>query len=174
MQAQWQKAAVFHGHECPGLAIGVRASLAAIEKMNITRAEDEELLCITETNACGVDAIQALTGCTLGKGNLILKNRGKQAFTFLNRTKEEAMRFYLVAKAGDRSREAFIDYLLNAPLEEVFTYKKVPYVELTKARRFPSGTCARCQESTGEYWLRLEDGETVCLDCVARYERDWD
>jgi len=53
----WQKCIEFHGHICPGLAIGFRACEAAIEKLDLTFSKDEEVMCITETDACGVDAI---------------------------------------------------------------------------------------------------------------------
>ena len=81
----WEKAVKFHGHECPGLAIGVKVCEAAMEKMGIGKSEDEEIVCVTENDACGVDAIQVLLGCSIGKGNLIYKDTGKQAFSFFNR-----------------------------------------------------------------------------------------
>lgn len=62
----WEKAVEFHGHECPGLAIGVRAVEAAKVKMGIHFSQDEEIVCVTENDACGVDAIQVLAGCSLG------------------------------------------------------------------------------------------------------------
>jgi formylmethanofuran dehydrogenase subunit E len=57
----WEKAKAFHGHECPGLAIGVKVCEAVVEKMGVSPAFDEELICITENDACGVDAVQVLT-----------------------------------------------------------------------------------------------------------------
>ena len=65
----WDKCVGFHGHECPGLAIGFRACEAAVEKLGVSFSKDEEVVCITENNACGVDAVQLITGCTFGKGN---------------------------------------------------------------------------------------------------------
>ena len=70
----------FHGHWCPGLAIGIRAAEWALKEMG--KAPDEEIVAVVETDMCGVDAIQSLTGCTFGKGNLIHKDYGKSAFTF--------------------------------------------------------------------------------------------
>jgi formylmethanofuran dehydrogenase subunit E len=61
----------FHGHYCPGVTIGYRAALIALRELGVERAQDEELVALCENDACGVDAVQALTGCTLGKGNLI-------------------------------------------------------------------------------------------------------
>ena len=59
----------FHGHICPGLAIGFRAARILMGRLNVRKAPDEELLAIVETDACGADAIQVMTGCTFGKGN---------------------------------------------------------------------------------------------------------
>ena len=55
----------FHGHECPGIAIGYRMACAGMEVLKSFRAEDEELVAIVENDACGVDALQCVTGCTL-------------------------------------------------------------------------------------------------------------
>ena len=72
----------FHGHFCPGLAIGVRAAELALREIG-PRAADEEIVAIVESDMCGVDAIQFMTGCTFGKGNLIHLDYGKNAFTFI-------------------------------------------------------------------------------------------
>lgn len=66
-QKLWEKAAAFHGHVCPGLTIGYRAALYAIDLLELTFSEDEQVVCITENDACGVDAIQAVLGCSIGK-----------------------------------------------------------------------------------------------------------
>ena len=58
----WEKCVEFHGHECPGLAIGFRAFYVAKEKLNLNFSKDEEIVCVTENDACGVDAIQVLSG----------------------------------------------------------------------------------------------------------------
>lgn len=79
----WEDCAQFHGHKCPGLAIGYRAAVLAMEKLGLSEgSQDEELVCISENDACGVDAIQVITGCTAGKGNLIFHMTGKEAYSF--------------------------------------------------------------------------------------------
>ncbi len=57
----------FHGHMWPGLAMGIRAAEVALCEIG-PRSSDEELVTLTETDMCAVDAIQYLTGCTFGKG----------------------------------------------------------------------------------------------------------
>ncbi len=42
----------FHGHACPGLAIGYRAAVHALETFHAGRDEDEELVAIVENDAC--------------------------------------------------------------------------------------------------------------------------
>ena len=59
----WRESVRFHGHACPGLAIGCRMVFEAARELELgTKAKDEELVCITETDACCVDAVQALLG----------------------------------------------------------------------------------------------------------------
>ena len=88
-QQLWEKAIAFHGHACPGLAIGVRAATEAIKRLNLSFSEDEEVVCVTENDACGVDGIQAILSCTAGKGNLKFRDTGKMAFSFFNRKSEK-------------------------------------------------------------------------------------
>ncbi|HET6488996.1 MAG TPA: formylmethanofuran dehydrogenase subunit E family protein [Syntrophales bacterium] len=66
-QEDFAKCADFHGHVCPGLAIGYRAAKAAMAWLGERRAPDEEVVVIAETDACGCDAIQVLTGCAFGR-----------------------------------------------------------------------------------------------------------
>ena len=39
----WEKAAAFHGHVCPGLTIGYRAALYAIDLLGLTFSDDEQV-----------------------------------------------------------------------------------------------------------------------------------
>ena len=95
----------FHGHVCPGLAIGYRAALAARTYLGAERSQDEELVAIVETDACSVDAIQVELGCTLGKGNLIYRDLGKHVFTVVSWEKGKAVRIsHLFSPALDPTR----------------------------------------------------------------------
>lgn len=169
----WEAARKFHGHECPGLAIGVRVCEAAIEKMGVEPSSDEELVCITENDACGVDAVQAILGCTMGKGNLIYRGTGKNAFTFIRRKDGKAMRFYLKARNSGMERGAYQQYLLDAPVDELFAFREVPDELPEKARIFKSVECEECGESAPEHKIRLQDGKKVCFDCFKKYSRGW-
>ncbi len=171
----WDSCVEFHGHACPGLAIGYRASEAAVQKLNITFSKDEELVCVTENDACGVDAVQLLTGCTIGKGNLIYKGTGKQAFSFFIRNTGHKVRivFKKTLNREEMDREAIQDHILKAPLDELFDLKEPAFAPPEKAHLFSSIACERCGENTSENKMRLQEGKRVCLDCYSDFSRGW-
>ena len=174
-QNNWERCVDFHGHSCPGLAIGFRACEAAREHMGLRFAQDEELVCVTENDACGVDAVQLLTGCTTGKGNLIFRPTGKMAFSFFCRKSGEKLRvvFTQPFPVKDIDREQWQAHILKAPLDELFAFKEPAYEPPGRARLFNRLVCAKCGEGMSENTGRFEDGQTVCLDCHSSYSRGW-
>ena len=94
-KALWEKCVAFHGHECGGLTIGYKAALYAIDLLGLKFSDDEQVVCITENDACGVDAVQVILGCSVGKGNLLFHMTGKQAFSFYDRASGKSVRLVL-------------------------------------------------------------------------------
>ena len=186
------RAVEFHGHACPGLAVGVVASKIALASAR--RAEDEEIVAIVENDACGVDAIQVLTGCTYGKGNLIHKDYGKSVYTFYNRKTGKALRlsvkpeiFSSAEEPGDRSKELFekirngsateadiavhnklreerIKWILRAG-EELFNIKELKMASPEKARIFNDVICENCGEPMMSTRICEKDSKTLCIPC---------
>lgn len=167
----WEKAVAFHGHECGGLTIGWKASLYAIELLGLTFSKDEDVVCVTENDACGVDAIQAILGCSVGKGNLLFHMRGKQAFSFYERSSGKSVRLVLRARPEGMTRAESFAWLQAQAPEALFDVKETAVVLPERAHLFHSHPCAVCGEETGENWLRVADGRLVCLDCCAKYDR---
>ncbi|PKN06169.1 MAG: formylmethanofuran dehydrogenase [Deltaproteobacteria bacterium HGW-Deltaproteobacteria-7] len=182
----------FHGHICPGLIYGYRVAKEAIRLMNLRRAVDEEVVAVCENDSCAVDAIQVLLGTAAGKGNLIIKDFGKNAYTVLNRGKKQAYRFSRKTRyeyAGKDKREfdrldaavangsaseddrrklkrLKIDDLLARPFEEIFTTMEAPFAEPLYAPLAPSEPCAVCGEMTMDVKrVKLSDGRQVCIPC---------
>jgi len=79
------RAAVLHGHYCPGLALGVKGSYELVKRMGLRSDGMEDILVIVETNNCSSDGVQFVTGCTFGNNSLIFKDIGKTAFTLTDR-----------------------------------------------------------------------------------------
>jgi formylmethanofuran dehydrogenase subunit E len=71
----------FHGHLCPDLVIGYRASRYALTHLELLYSPDFRV--IVENAGSAVDAVQQLTGCTLGNGRLVVQDYGKHVYTFV-------------------------------------------------------------------------------------------
>ena len=188
MDEDFQKAAEFHGHTCPGLAMGYR--VAKYVKEHYPRAKDEELVCIAENKSCSVDAIQSLLGCTAGKGNLIINDNGKQVFTVYSRDNNKALRVYFkgnVFKRMDELRQKapgelgpeekkemeglrakVVEEILSAKDEDLLSVKEVDIPEPEKARVYPSLKCQECGESFMEILGRTAGGKVLCKDCYEK------
>ena len=167
----WKKCAAFHGHVCGGLTIGYKAALYAMELLEMEFSEDEQIVCIAENDACGVDAIQAMLGCSIGKGNLLFHMRGKQAFSFYNRRNGQSIRLMLKPKPEGMTRAQSFDYYQACEPKDMFDVMPVRIQLPTEAKIFDSYTCECCGESTGANWIRIMGGKKVCLDCYETYDR---
>lgn len=180
----------FHGHVCPGLAIGYAAARAARAALNAERAPDEELVAIVENDSCAVDAIQALLGCTFGKGNLIFRDWGKQVFTIIDRHTGRAVRVSFngaipgreerhalkakmdagTATEQDKSRfeelrhKAVWDLVVADP-KEFFQITEVAPAMPPFARIVETRPCDSCGELTVTSRLKAQDGRSVCSEC---------
>ncbi len=188
----FRKCADFHGHVCPGLAIGYRAAKAGLERLRKDRAADEELAAVIETDACGADAVQVLTGCTIGKGNLIIKDYGKQVITLFCRESGEGIRMSMIPgnfAVSDRHRELIGKIredtatreerrefealhlqrtcaVLEKPLEELFRIQAASMQMPAKARVEPSVPCEGCGEPTMPSKLVEKGGQKLCGECA--------
>jgi formylmethanofuran dehydrogenase subunit E len=180
----------FHGHSCPGLSVGIRAAEWALRQ--IGKDSDEEIVAVVETDMCGVDAIQFLTGCTFGKGNLIHKDFGKNAFSFYRRRDGKSAR--LVArpeifgqdgpilkefirkmqegllteedeKAWQEARERIIRHVMEADFDSLFEIKTPTQPIPRRARITNSLICDSCGEPTMETRTRRYQGKTLCSPC---------
>ena len=170
-QQLWDTCVAFHGHACGGLTIGYKAAVYAMELLGLTRAEDEAVVCIAENDACGVDAIQVILGCTVGKGNLLFHLRGKQAFSFYERNSGRSVRLVLKPTPDFPDKERKFRYLQDTPATALFDKKETVLSLPERARLFVSKPCSCCGELTAESMLRLENGQLVCLDCSHPYRR---
>lgn len=170
-KALWEKAVAFHGHACGGLTIGYKAALYAMALLELTFSADEQVACIAENDACGVDAIQVLLGCSIGKGNLLFHLRGKQAFSFYNRKTGASVRLVLKPGPQGMTKQESLAYYQSLTPEEMFVVKPAVIALPEKARLFDSYVCDCCGETTGANWIRLAGNQKLCLDCYGSYDR---
>ncbi len=171
-RASYEEVVGFHGHSCPGMAIGYRMTVAGLEALGVERASDEELVAFVENDACGVDAVQYVAGCTFGKGNLVFRDYGKPVYTFLNRRTGKAIRVvghrYGFPEELRGDREASTHWLLTAPAGQVLSCQPVHVEPPPHARVYGSGLCAACGERVMETRLREVNGRLLCIPCTGK------
>lgn len=185
----------FHGHSCPGLTIGIRAAEYAL---NTFGPANGDLVAVAETDMCGVDAIQFLTGCTFGKGNFIHRDYGKMAFAFHDRSTGRGVRLLLnptarggldeemgtlmtaiqngTATEAQRQRNVQLraemqNRFMSLPLEEMFIVQDMPDQAPRGARIMQSIKCDACGEMTMESRTRRFCGQTYCIPCFGKVEQ---
>jgi formylmethanofuran dehydrogenase subunit E len=186
-----REAVQFHGHLCPGLALGYRVAKAALRELKADRPHDEELVAVVENDSCAADAIQFVTGCTFGKGNLIFRDYGKHVYTFYSRRTgqgvrisedfrgfENDQRFAELKKRQDagedvaRERQSYLmekaAAILQAAEKDIFTIGPVSSPPPGEAKIRTSVRCAVCGEKFMESRARVKNGNIVCIPCSER------
>ncbi len=171
-----------HGHICAGQVIGVRMSILGLEKIGIVdpRGLDrKKLYVLVEIDRCATDAIQSVTGCSLGKRSMRWIDYGIMAATFVNLETNKAVRI----TAREESREFSKKYCpeienkykqqLEAyrimDLDELFTVEDVQ-IDIPR-EDMPGRPLKRVQcESCGD-WVQdcrdvTKDSKTLCRGCA--------
>lgn len=181
----------FHGHLCPGLALGYRVAKAAMRELDADRPHDEELVAVVENDSCAVDAIQFITGATFGKGNLIFRDLGKHVYTFYNRGTGRGVRIsedfrgfenderYPALKKRQAAGEDVSREMEQFKMEKTAAILKADdkdFLKIEPAASAPpsqatirsSVRCAQCGERFMESKGRLKDGRVVCIPCYEK------
>lgn len=171
-----------HGHLCPGQVLGVRMSMLGLRKIGIEdpKGKDKKnLIVFVEMDRCATDAIQSVTGCSLGKRTMKFLDYGKMAVTFLNLKTKEAVRVYALEEARERAQRLFphIEDKYGAQLE---AYKIMPNNELFKiekttisikeedmpGRPLSRVPCSLCKEYIQDRREIYIDGKPFCKPCA--------
>ena len=191
------KAKEFHGHICPFVAIGVRMSVLAMEKLGIDGDKmasiGEDVLAIVECNNCLTDGVQVATGCTLGNNSLIYLDVGKNALTLVRREDWKGVRVYVDAESmrkhfGKEALELFEKVIVRregsvkdarrlSEIWEEIGWKileipeeefKVEFMQVEPIERAPIFKNVRCAKC-GELVMATRVKDNLCLKCAGSY-----
>lgn len=167
-----ERAVEFHGHMCPGLAMGLRVAELALAEFG-RHSPENELVAVVDTDMCPVDAIQLLTGCTFGRGNLIHLDYGKNAFSFIRPADGKGRRI-VVRPAGwggpGSDPQAVSQVILAQPLDRLLAMAIIEPSILPRVRPLAQLTCAGCEETVLETHSRRFAGATLCQSCFTLRE----
>lgn len=141
-----EKSVKVHGHMCPGQVIGVRMSMLGLNLIGISEphgADRKKLIVFVEIDRCATDAIQSVTGCTLGHRTMKFYDYGKMAATFYNIETKKAVRILAKEEAKEIAKATYMEphtesSILNSSsgskvdkyTAQLHAYKEMPYDEL--------------------------------------------
>jgi len=169
----FNKAKAFHGHVCGGIVLGTRLTIAGLRELGMNPHEHHpELVVYVEIDRCGADAVQAITGCTLGHRTLKFMDYGKFAATFVDTAMANAVRV-----AIDEKDRAAHDKLEK--MDMIRLLGEIPEPEILKIERvriaipkddMPGSSprkekCSVCGELIMNNRQMTVNGKILCRNC---------
>ncbi len=171
-----------HGHLCPGQVLGVKMSMLGLREIGIADPKGKDRKCIivfVEMDRCATDAVQSVTGCSLGHRTMKFIDYGKMAATFVNLRTGKAVRVIAKEESRQKAKEYFPE-AENKYAAQLEAYKIMPDEELFNVmdvdvkinpedmpgrplRRVKCNTCGEYVQDLREVY---KDGKVLCRACA--------
>jgi formylmethanofuran dehydrogenase subunit E len=169
----FNKAKAFHGHVCPGIVLGTRLTIAGLRELGMNPHEPQRnLIVYMEIDRCGADAVQAITGCSLGHRSLKHKDYGKFAATFVDLTTRKAVRVAVHEKKRAEhdklDQKEVIRILGECPEPEILEIEQVRIdIPDDDIPGFPrqKAVCSVCGEQVMDNRHITVNGKVMCRNC---------
>jgi len=179
-----KESTIAHGHCCPGQVLGVRMAMLGLHAVGIEEPkgrQSKDIITCVEMDRCASDAVQSVTGCSLGRRTLKFMDYGKMAATFVNLKTGAAVRVIAREESRGKARELFPDFedkaraqleaykvMADEDLFEVMRNVKVEFrPEDLPGRPLRRIRCSRCGEHVSDRREVYRDGEALCRPCAA-------
>jgi len=177
-----QESAELHGHLCPGQVLGVRMAILGLSAVAIDDPKGKDrknLFVFVEIDRCSTDAVQAVTGCSLGKRTMKFMDYGKLAATFVNVVTGKAVRVVALDDSRDKAKD-ILPHIEDKYAAQLEAYKIMPDEALfeimevsveIKPEDMPGRPLRRVQcSSCGEYVQDMREvcrgGKILCRSCA--------
>ncbi|OGW41321.1 MAG: formylmethanofuran dehydrogenase [Nitrospirae bacterium GWD2_57_9] len=184
-----QESAKVHGHLCAGQVLGVRMSMLGLRQIGISDpkgVDRKSIIVYVEMDRCATDAVQSVTGCTLGHRTMKFMDYGKMAATYVNLKTGKAARIVAREDSREKAKRLFpeIDNKYAAQLEaykvmsdkELFDVMEVavkPRPQDMPGRPMRRVPCDSCGEHVQDMREVERAGKVLCKPCAegGYYER---
>jgi formylmethanofuran dehydrogenase subunit E len=181
-EALLQESIKMHGHLCPGQILGVRMSMFGLREIGILDpkgAHRKNLIVFVEMDRCATDAVQSVTGCSLGHRTMKFMDYGKMAATFVNLKTGKAIRIVAREESREKAKEYFPD-IENKYAGQLEAYKVMADAELfdvmevavkvrpedMPGRPMQRVQCDCCGEHVQDMREVCQDGKVLCVPCA--------
>ncbi len=177
-----ERSVKIHGHLCPGQVLGVKMAMLGMEMVGVGFQKEgraRNLIVYVEMDRCATDAIQSVSGCSLGHRTMKFVDYGKMAATFVNIETGLAVRVIAREDTREKAKELFPD-LKDRYEAQIQTYMAMPQKELFDVMRvrvvippedMPGRPlrriqCARCGEHVQDMRELYREDEVLCKACA--------
>jgi len=181
-QSLLNESARIHGHLCAGQVVGVRMSLIGLREIGINDpkvADRKQIIVFVEMDRCATDAVQSVTGCSLGKRTMKFMDFGKMAATFVNLRTGKAVRVLAREESRRKAQERFPHYenkyagqfeayktMCDEDLFEVMHVQVRLRPEDMPGRPLSRVVCEACGEHVQDGREVRRDGDVLCKACA--------
>jgi formylmethanofuran dehydrogenase subunit E len=171
-----------HGHLCAGQVLGVRMSILGLQESGIFNpkgSDRKNIIVFVEMDRCATDAVQSVTGCSLGHRTMKFMDYGKMAATYVNLKTGKAVRIVAREDSRQKAKEYFpeIENKYAAQLEaykvmsdeELFDVMEVEIKlrpEDMPGRPMRRVQCDTCGEHVQDMREVYQDGKVLCVPCA--------
>lgn len=177
-----ERSVKIHGHLCPGQVLGVKMAILGMQMIGLVNPEEgraKDMIVYVEMDRCATDAIQSVTGCSLGHRTMKFLDYGKMAATFVNVETGEAIRVIAREDTREKAKELFPD-MEDRYEAQIQTYMIMPDEELfdimavrvdippedMPGRPLRRIQCARCGEYVQDMREVYRAQEVLCKACA--------
>ncbi|MFC1513292.1 FmdE family protein [Thermodesulfobacteriota bacterium] len=176
-----ERSTKIHGHICAGQVIGVRLSMLGLAAIGIAdpKAQRKEFYVLVEIDRCATDAIQSVTGCSLGKRSMKWLDYGIMAATFVNLKTDKAVRITALEEARETSKK-YAPEIDDKYKQQLEAYRIMPDEELFKVQQvkvaipnadMPGRPMKRVQCDACGDWVQdcrevVREGKNLCRPCA--------
>jgi formylmethanofuran dehydrogenase subunit E len=166
-----KKAGDYHGHICAGIALGTKMTLAAMKYLGMNPThKNKNLIVYAEIDRCMTDAVQTITGCSLGHRSLKYVDYGKFAATFVDLNRGKAFRVSIKESFNsDGPIEEVSRVIANTPDNEMVVLQEVKIdIPETDLPGFPTkkALCSICGERIMDGREINQGGKALCRACA--------
>ncbi|PKN50251.1 MAG: formylmethanofuran dehydrogenase [Deltaproteobacteria bacterium HGW-Deltaproteobacteria-16] len=176
-----EKSTKIHGHICAGQVIGVRMSMIGLREIGIDdpKVQRKDFYVLVEIDRCATDAIQTVTGCSLGKRSLKWLDYGIMAATFVNLKTGKAVRITALEESRETSKK-YCPEIGDKYKQQLEAYRIMPEAELFKVQPVRVAVpeedmpgrpkrrvqCERCGDWVQDCREVMQDGKPLCKPCA--------
>lgn len=182
----------YHGHICPDLVIGCKAVNLGLNLLGKHDDLQKGLSVVAQNTTSAVDAIQCLTGCTLGNQRLVVRDHGKHTYTFISHQNSRAVEmrlkdisypdqeiFLALEQTLQKQRgtlyqiarmqvmlDEWIEWLLSMEEEDIFRAREACQIPPHPESFSKYVSCPLCHDPVLASRTVELHGHSVCLSCA--------